>query len=256
MMIKKKIGVLAAAVVMASSANAAFDTGSAVLYAWDSATNDSYFVDLGVTGQDLVNSTTVNITDAGLGSWLGGHSGAQWSIIGTVNDTDKVGLGGLPPFLAGSLSLSNSGIVGTSANGSAVGGTGGLNASQQTILNDWISVIQGESTGSSFSVAGTNPAAADGARNGSGLNNSMVNIGSASALFYAQASTVDGTTLASGTTEISQVGSEGTPSQTAALLSSDGSFSVNTGAAVVPVPAAAWLFGSALAGLTVVRRRK
>ena len=56
MMIKKKLGVLAAAVAAVSSANAAFDEGNAVLFAFDSADNDTYFVDLGVSGQDLVNA--------------------------------------------------------------------------------------------------------------------------------------------------------------------------------------------------------
>ena len=59
MMIKKQLGVLAAAVALASSANAAFDTGAAVLYAWDSGSNNSYFVDLDVTGQALVDGSNV-----------------------------------------------------------------------------------------------------------------------------------------------------------------------------------------------------
>ena len=70
MMIKKKLGVLAAAVTMASTANAFFDEGAAILYAWNSDNNDSYFVDLGVTGQDLVDAVPVTVHDPGLGTWL------------------------------------------------------------------------------------------------------------------------------------------------------------------------------------------
>jgi hypothetical protein len=40
MMIKKKLGVLAAAVAVASTANAAFEEGNAVLYARDSNTRN------------------------------------------------------------------------------------------------------------------------------------------------------------------------------------------------------------------------
>ena len=254
MMIKKQLGVLAAAVAMASSANAAFDTGAAVLYAWDSGTNNSYFVDLGVTGQALVDGVTVDTTDTGLGNFLTTNPGATWSVISTINDTDKVAnSNGLPGFLTGGLSLINSGIVGTSQTGSPVGTTGGVNDSQQTILNDWMAVIQTSAAGSSsFGVAGTDPAAADGSRNGTGLNASMISVGTTSALFYAQASTVGGDTLAAGATEVSQLGGSG-PGAIIADLTASGNF---TAASAVPVPAAAWLFGSALAGLVVARRRK
>ncbi|MDB2410405.1 VPLPA-CTERM sorting domain-containing protein, partial [Pseudomonadales bacterium] len=95
----------------------------------------------------------------------------------------------------------------------------------------------------------------DSARNGGFFNNSLISVGSTSALFYSQANPADGTTLADANV-VSQIGTAGVASQSAASLAADGSFSANTGAAVVPVPAAAWLFGSALAGLTVVRRRK
>ena len=257
MMIKKQLGVLAAAVALASSANAAFDTGAAVLYAWDSDSNNSYFVDLGVTGQALVDGSTVNTTDSGLGSFLTSNPNATWSVISTINDTDKVAnSNNLPSFLAGGLSLINSGIVGTSLTGSPVGTTGGVNASQQSILNAWMAVIQTSAAGSSsFGVDGTDPAAADGSRNGTGLNASMISVGTTSALFYAQANTSDGVTLATGATEVSQLGGSGSGAIIAdfADLTASGNF---TAVSAVPVPAAAWLFGSALAGLVVARRRK
>ena len=247
-----------ATLALPMSANAAFDTGAAVLYAWDSGTNNSYFVDLGVTGQALVDGSNVVgfkvvKNDTGLGGFLTSNPNATWSVISTINDTTKVGLGGLPPFQAGGLSLTNSGIVGASSTGSPVGTTGGVNASQQTILNDWMAVIQTSAAGSSsFGVLGTDPAAADGSRNGTGLNASMISVGQTSALFYAQASTVGGDTLAAGATEVSQLGGSGAGAIIADLTAS-GNF---TAASAVPVPAAAWLFGSALAGLGLVRRKK
>jgi len=104
----------------------------------------------------------------------------------------------------------------------------------------------------SFGVAGTDPVSSDAARNGGFFNNSLISVGSSSALYYSQANPADSTTFADANV-VYQVGTAGTPAQTAALLTSDGTFSANT---AVPVPAAAWLFGSALAGLVCVRHKK
>ena len=249
MMIKKKLGVLAVAVAAASSAHAAFDQGNAVLFAYDSADNDTYFVDLGVSGQDLVNSTSVNLTDSGLAGFLSSNTGAQWTVIASVNDTTSVGG---PP--AGGASLLNSGVVGSSSTGSAVGTDGTTNDQQRAIMNAWLSDVQSASGGlSSFGVDGSNPVSSDAARNGGFFNNSLISVGSSSALYYSQANPADSTTLANANV-VSQVGTDGAI-LSAALLSSDGAFSANNVSAV-PVPAAAWLFGSALAGLTLARRRK
>ena len=248
MMLNKKLGVLATAVAAVSTAHAAFDEGNAVLFAYDSADNDTYFVDLGVTGQDLVNATEVNITDSGLASFLGSNAGAQWTVIASVNDTTSVGG---PP--AAGASLLNSGVVGSSTTGSSVGLSGQDNDTQRATLNDWLAQVQTASAGSSsFGVAGTDPASADAARNGGFFNDSLISVGSTSALFYSQANPADSATLADAAL-VTQVGTAGTAAQSAASLTAGGEFSANT---AVPVPAAAWLFGSALAGLAVVRRRK
>ena len=249
MMIKKKLGVLAAAVAAASSAHAAFDQGNAVLFAYDSADNDTYFVDLGVSGQDLVNATSVNLTDSGLAGFLSSNAGAQWTVIASVNDATSVGG---PP--AAGASLLNSGVVGSSSTGSAVGTDGTTNDQQRAIMNAWLSDVQSASGGlSSFGVAGTDPVSSDAARNGGFFNNSLISVGSTSALYYSQANPADSTTFADANV-VSQVGTDGA-NLSSALLSDTGAFSANNVSAV-PVPAAAWLFGSALAGLTLARRRK
>ncbi len=227
-----------------------FDEGNAVLFAFDSADNDTYFVDLGVSGQDLVNSTSVNLTDSGLAGFLSSNAGAQWTVIASVNDTTSVGG---PP--AGGASLLNSGVVGSSSTGSAVGTDGTTNDQQRAIMNAWLSDVQAASGGlSSFGVAGTDPVSSDNARNGGFFNNSLISVGSSSALYYSQANPADSTTFADANV-VSQVGTTGTDLSSAALLTDLGEFSANNVSAV-PVPAAAWLFGSALAGLTVIRRRK
>ena len=249
MMIKKKLGVLAAAVAAVSSAHAAFDEGNAVLFAYDTASDNTYFVDLGVSGQDLVDAASVNLTDSGLAGFLSSNTAAQWTVIASVNDSTSVGG---PP--AAGASLLNSGVVGSSATGSAVGTDGTTNDGQRLTLNAWLSDVRTASAGSSsFGVLGTDPVSSDAARNGGFFNNSLISVGSSSALYYSQANPADSTTLANANV-VSQVGTDG-PILSAALLSSDGAFSANNVSAV-PVPAAAWLFGSALAGLTLARRRK
>ena len=248
MMIKKKLGVLAAAVAAMSSAHAAFDQGNAVLFAYDSASDNTYFVDLGVSGQDLVEATSVNLTDSGLAGFLSSNTAAQWTVIASVNDTTSVGG---PP--AAGASLLNSGVVGSSSTGSAVGTDGTTNDQQRAIMNAWLSDVQTASAGSSsFGVLGTDPVSSDAARNGGFFNNSLISVGSSSALYYSQANPADSTTLANANV-VTQVGTNGAD-LSSALLSADGEFSANV--SVVPVPAAAWLFGSALAGLTLARRRK
>jgi hypothetical protein len=122
-------------------------------------------------------------------------------------------------------------------------------------MNAWLSDVQAASGGlSSFGVAGTDPVSSDNARNGGFFNNSLISVGSSSALYYSQANPADSTTFADANV-VSQVGTTGTDLSSAALLTDLGEFSANNVSAV-PVPAAAWLFGSALAGLTVIRRRK
>ena len=245
MMIKKQLGVLAAAVAAVSSAHAYFEQGDAMLYA-HAPNNATYFVDLGVTGQDLVNGVEINITDAGLAAWLSGDgAGATWSIVASVNDTATVAG---PPAEA---SLVNNGVVAASSSGSFPHADGTAATGAANGLNAWMADLQGSLE--SFSVDGTDPRAADSARNGAYFNNAQLSVGSAASLYYGQASPVDNDTLGSPAL-VTQVATAGDLSQSAALLTSDGVITANVSA--VPVPAAAWLFGSALAGLLVARRNK
>ena len=250
MMIKKQLGVLAAAVAVASSAQAAFDT-NAVLFAYDSSNDDTYFVDLGVTADALIGGASVDIASSqtGLGSWLSTRSGISWSVIGTVNDTTAVGG---PPALG--KSLVNNGIVSSSSTGSAVASTGSTMQQQQATLNNWLSLVEANSTGSSFAASGLDDWSANSSINNGGFDNSLIGLNSASALYYTQADPSSGASM-SDVVVTNQVGTAGTPAQSAASLSSDGSFAVNLDTTAVPVPAAAWLFGSALAGLFVARRK-
>ena len=155
---------------------------------------------------------------------------------------------GGPP--AAGQSLLNSGIVSTSTDGSAVGTDGTTNGQQQDTLNAWLAQVEAASGGSSsFSVAGTDPEAASTARNGGGFGSSMIALDTTSDVFYSQANPADGALL-SDPNVVSTLQQGGL--NVTATLSGTGDINVSA----VPVPAAAWLFGSALAGLSIVRRRK
>ena len=259
----KKVGLLTTAIIISSSGYAAFDEGAAVLYAttekhfiYDGlpfSYTESYFVDLGVTGQDLVNAVSVTVHDAGLGAWLNTRSDTQWGVISTVNDPSLVAVVAGPPAPPWAPpSYTNSGIVGTSYTGSTVSYNGQTNEQLKSGINDLISVIQSESNGlSSFSFKQGENETAISPQNHMGFYNSMIGVGSVVPLFYVQADPSPGASLIDNVIT-SQIGTMGTPFQSAAFLSSDGTFTANA----VPIPAAAWLFGSALAGLGVARRKK
>jgi len=243
MMIKKHVSLLAAAVATAS-AQAAFDEGNAILFAYDSTDNDTFFLDLGVTGQQLVDGATVNVTSAGLSAFLSSNPGSEWTVIASVNDTDVVG--GAP---AAGASLLNSGVVGSSTTGSAVGTDGTTNDQQRATMNGWIADMQAAAGGlQEFSVAGTDPVSSDSARNGGFFNGSLIGVDATANLYYSQANPADSTTMADPNVVTAITSAAGG----LAGLTAGGTFTANA----VPVPAAAWLFGSALMGLSVVRRRK
>ena len=261
--LNKKISVLAGAVLAASSSQAAFDQGNAVLFAYNGSNDNTYFVDLGISGQDLVDTPSVHVTNSGLAGFLSSNAGAQWTVIASVNDTTRVG--GPPAY---GQSLMNSGVVSTSLTGSAVGSSSNDALVQRDIMNAWLADVQAASGGNaSFLVAGTDPVSSDNARNGGFFNNSLISVGYDSSLYYSQANPSVSANLADALV-VSQVGTTECAAQSVgisaqhtfqcgisdyrATLFSDGTFV----ASAVPVPAAAWLFGSALAGLGVVRRKK
>ena len=255
--INKKLSALAGAFLAASSSQAAFDEGSAVLYVYGQGEintegvlvgfESEYYADLGVTGQDLVNGVPVIVHDAALGAWLDVIPNSEWAVIATVNDPNRVAN---PPAGGDLASYTNRGFVGTSLTGST--GFAGItvnNESARREINDFIAIIKDKSDGQdSFYVAGSNTL---GRSLDDYFDSSMINLDSNVSFFYSQANPNDGVDLFAPSV-INQVGTAGTASSSAAFLSSDGTFTANA----VPVPAAAWLFGSALAGLGLARRKK
>ena len=211
----------------------AFSEGNAVLYAADTTNPGNYggyptyFVDLGVTGQDLVNGAVVDIpTHAGLHAFFTSNPGAKWTVIGSVNDDTLVA----GPPVAG-MSYLNRGVVGTAGSDTDnVGSSGATNEQQRAIMNDWIEDMQDHAAGAtSFGVDNSHSVAADSARDGGFFwPNSAVPIGSVSSIFYAQASPEPETDLADPTI-VNRVGTAGTAAQSLAKLETDGSITINTG---------------------------
>lgn len=238
-----KITALAAAILTASSANAAFEEGNLILFAYDPSDDDTYFVDLGLTGLELQNGASTYFYDSSLQTFLADNPGSQWTIIGSINDPTLVGG---PP--AQGQSFLNRGVISTSTSGSSVGYDGFTNEQQRLIMNDWIADIQTRSGGSSsFGVAGTDSLTAHGPINGGFFNDSLISVGSIADIFYSQANPADSNTLA----DFNVVSQINIPLSLTRLDSYG--IAVNF---TMPVPATAWLFGSALLGLAGITKRK
>ena len=80
---KKQLTILATS-ILAASANAAFEEGNAVLYAWDSADNDTYFVDLGAIDLSDGSGSFID-TYGGLAAWLAFQTSVSWSVVHATN---------------------------------------------------------------------------------------------------------------------------------------------------------------------------
>lgn len=233
----KKLTVLASAIAVAGSAQASFDAGSTFLYVakGDAASNGSYdtfAVDLGVGGA----SSAGTFAATGLSAWLGGAS-ANFAVVGSLEGSTVIG--GTPTAPSNDDSVIST--ASSSDDGLAISW-----AQVQTLTsaaNTWLSALNTADDGDGIvSVAASNAnAAASTTRDVLFMSNALTDIASSSAIF---ASTATGDSSAS--TEA--IGS--------LQVSISGDTITIADPAPIPVPAAAWLFGSALAGLSVVRRRK
>ena len=231
-MINKKLSVLAAA-IFASSAQASFDADTMSFVAVNAA-GDTYVADLG-SSSILAGAFSVSVDGSAL-SALGTY---EWTIVGANSTNTPLAA---PP---GNYSpTAETGVIsataGTDTSVSTVA-TGALVASERTAVNNWLADVNaadGDGDGS-VSIAGGNAGeflpGMQVAHQGGAMQSGF---GSVNLLGIYQAA-----------------GSNTTAPDVSILNSNAVSFDGSTVSAV-PVPAAAWLFGSALAGLTVIRRRK
>ena len=231
-MINKKIGTLAAAVLAASSAQAAFE----VAFVAVDGDGTTYVHDMGQYSSIAPSSiTTTFAAESTFDS-----SNYSWTIVGTTSTTNE--LVAAPPG-GGSAVYADTGIVTLSsgapsavsiANHSSLG-------SEITGIAGWLSTVAGLA-GASESVVIANDSA------------DIYSSGQQAAFHSAQMQTGSGGSYQLNTMFYSESDSPLAPIDLNGGSVFGVSFDGTT--AAVPVPAAAWLFGSALAGLTVARRRK
>ena len=231
-MINKKIGTLAAAVLAASSAQAAFE----VAFVAVDGDGTTYVHDMGQYSSIAPSSiTTTFAAESTFDS-----SNYSWTIVGTTSTTNE--LVAAPPG-GGSAVYADTGIVTLSsgapsavsiANHSSLG-------SEITGIAGWLSTVAGLAGGSESVVIANDSA-------------DIYSSGQQAAFHSAQMQTGSGGSYQLNTMFYSESDSPLAPIDLNGGSVFGVSFDGTT--AAVPVPAAAWLFGSALAGLTVARRRK
>jgi hypothetical protein len=225
MMINKKLSILAGAVLAASSAQAAFDSDSVVFVAVNGA-GDTYVADLGTLGTFAGSSTSVD--PSGLGTYT-------WTVVGTNETSNPLAA---PPGLYAP--TENTGVLSTTATtGSTTITTSQNVGAELTAVQGWLSDVQTAAAGAS-----------------------TVTIGGGNAGEYLAGMQVahQGSSMQSGSGDFDLFGIyQNSGPATSTPVIADGLVTFNfdgSTVSAVPVPAAAWLFGSALAGLTVIRRRK
>ena len=231
-MINKKIGTLAAAVLAASSAQAAFE----VAFVAVDGDGTTYVHDMGQYSSIAPSSiTTTFAAESTFDS-----SNYSWTIVGTTSTTNE--LVAAPPG-GGDAIYADTGIVTLSSgapsavsifNHAALG-------SEITGIAGWLSTVAGLA-GASDSVVIAND------------SSDKYTLGQQAAFHSAQMQTGSG-----GSYQLNTMFYSADSSPLASIDLNGGSVfgvSFDGTTAAVPVPAAAWLFGSALAGLTIARRRK
>jgi len=226
-MIKKQLGLLAGSVMLASTASAAITLGSDTIVVFNNGTGGTY-IELapGSTGDTLAGGAGFSIDLTSAVAAIGSVEG--FAVFG-LNTAETTGLASYnyDEFL---YVAAGGGLVYA---GSATAGSTNL-AAANAIVD-----IQ-----SYFDVAnlGFNADGTAGDADGNGFANSYLQTGTSSIIFDEQQAPTGGIN--------SQLVEFGGTALTAAVVG--GNFEVSA----VPVPAAAWLFGSALLGLGVVRRKR
>lgn len=267
MKLNLKMIAVAAAMVATGSANATLTAAnvpggsSLVLVAFSTATQDYYYRDLGYTlnqflpnaavvaagdggvigdkspeaGLTIDKTTNASFADAAFGTWLSGETASNVRWLVTAGDSLTTGANGFSRLLQ-----SVAGTAGPVGNGQVRAGAASVTGLPSAIT------LSG--TGTSVPATFT--------QNNLLQVATLGTLDNASSLFYYTATTQTGSTAVTATAN--QFGnSAGFATIT---LASNGDLSYSLAPAsvsAVPVPAAAWLFGSGLMSMVgVVRRRK
>ena len=232
MIMNKKITTLAAAILAASSAQAAFEMAFVAV----DADGDTYVHDMGTYADMQAGFVSVDVS--AVNTAIDAYS---WTVVGTSETSNVIAS---PPGASGFTAYDDTGIITTSA-----GAPTGLGvANNQAVNNEkagleaWLSTVAGLAGGADSVVI---PA-------------SSADKYTAGQQVAFHAGRMQTGTAGFGTFQLNEIFHSANANGLAAPAVNGQSFglSFDGSTAAVPVPAAAWLFGSALAGLTVARRRK
>lgn len=238
---KKQLSVLAGSVLLASGANA-LTVGGDVLAVFNTAGSGSFYQFTGVTAADLASGTGFSID----------VSAAQTALGGTIESYALIGLldgDGTGAFVNGAGQTFNydEGVY-VENNGGLItaGSVADAAATDNTNAGNRIFAIEAFLTNA---VLGANGEGSLGDFDSNANVASLLTSGVNAVVLNAQQEV--GFSTAPSVIEITS------PTGAIAGLSLTGTTFAATGEAttVIPVPAAAWLFGSALVGLGVVRRK-
>lgn len=263
---------LAAAMVAAGSANAAFVPGTSgtgnstlTLFAWDNVSGAYYLRDLGYTLNTFLPNSgasitptgesgvvydktpeaglTINSSDAGFSTWLAGTTSAN--VRWTVGAADRVGTVATNRFRQ---------IGAVAVGASFVTPSNGTLDAQVLAMNG---LIANGGAGATFSGS-TSPAqllTLNTNFTNQGVNGSQAGVlGGNMNLYYWTRSTNTG----SAAVNVNQDLFDNSANTAVLSLASNGNFSYSLApVSAVPLPAAAWMMGAGLVGLGgVIRRRK
>jgi len=241
MMIKKQLGVLAGSVLLASGAQSAIVSNN-VLAVFVGTGDGTYIVDTGVTASDFAGGTGFTLDVSAAVAGLGGAIDS-YALFGFV-DLDP-GTETAYNYDSGSYVDVGAGLVYASSAPSALG---------QLSLTNSVAALQAYLDEANFGLNNDGTLADADANTNIDLNALNVLAGAAGTRqVWTQVNTFTGAngdlqqvTLTTPTSALEDVN----------LIGSDFTAHALGGGPVIPVPAAAWLFGSALVGLGVVRRKK
>ena len=232
-MINKKIGTLAVAILAASSAQAAFE----VAFVAVDSDGDTYVHDMG--DFQSIDGVSVDMTFASEAAF--NSADYDWTIVGLSSTSNVIAS---PPGASGSPTYGDTGIITLSTAGAApvssIANHSSL-GSEITGLQTWLNTVSGLA-GASDSVLIPNSSA------------DKYTLGQQVAFHSGRMQDTTGASF-----QLNTLFYSASTDPFAAIDVNGGSVfgvSFDGTTAAVPVPAAAWLFGSALAGLTVIRRRK
>jgi hypothetical protein len=233
---KKQLGILAGSVMLASSAQALVTSNAVAVF--NTAGQGSFIIDTGVSADDLASGTGFSIDVSAAIAGLGG-SIDSYAVLGLTSATAT----GLYNYDSGSYVDVGAGVVYASSTGGPA-----LSQNNTALTTGLVATYLGNA---SF---GANAEGTAGDADGSAAITTgfggLLNAAGAVTGIFVQDSDFTGASSSPDAVAITS------PAAGAGGVSLEGAtFSATAPGAVIPVPAAAWLFGSALVGLGVVRRK-